>query len=276
MATRGEVQQPTLAALGIGLLFTLFPGPGFAGTPAADPILLATASPATTTIEDHYTAQLLGLYVDGEEQPGIVAYVAGDDYLLPLDEVLSSIGAEIRQNGSGLEIITPAGNAALDPAALRYADDRQLISSQALRELLRIDTRFDQAAYALRLTIPWWLDESATATSEHPLQIDFAPPSASLRTLRADFSYFHSDQRDEVWAEYLSAGNIAGGLWQARAAQTPDGQIRPFDYYWLKSNATSQLLVGNARMNLHPLLPVIEQTGVQALLSNRRLASADA
>ncbi len=285
------MQQPGLAALVIGLLLTLAAGPGLAGpglagpgpagpglagSSAADPLLLATASPAAVAIEDHYTAQLLGLYVGGEEKTGIVAYVSGNDYLLPLDDVLASIGAEIRQNGGNLEIITPAGNATLDPASLRRADNRQLISSEALREALKIDTRFDQSAYALRLTIPWWIDDRGTETSDNPFDIDFSPPSASLRTLRADVSYFHSDQRDEVFSEYLSAGNIAGGLWQARAAQTPNGELRPFDYYWLKSNAASQLLLGNARMNLHPLLPVVEQTGVQALFSNRPLAAADA
>jgi hypothetical protein len=98
---------------------------------------------------------------------------------------------------------------------------------------------------------------------------DFGPPSASLRNLRADFSYRRDDEDSTTVAEYFAAGNLSRGTWQTRVEQDQDDEFTPFDYYWHRAWDKQQLLLGNARYSLHPLVPSIGQTGAQAIYSNQ-------
>ncbi len=264
-----------LLALMLGLLSAQ---PAAAAQPLSitgEQILLASADQPISGAGIRYQRQLLGLYIDGEEHPGLFAYVNDNRYLVPLQTVIEAIGAELDDSGDVLKVITPAGTAVIDQQWLRRVDEQQLIFISALSEALMVKAEFDLTSYALRLRLPWWRSDSSAGSRTAQREAQFRPPSASLRNLRADLNFFHSDERSNVWSEYLAAGNLAGGLWQARAAQTPDGQLRPFDYYWLKSRESGQYLIGNSLFQLHPLLPVVEQTGVQALFSNRSLVSTD-
>lgn len=220
-----------------------------------------------------YSRQLVGLFVDGVEQSAITGVFDGQQYLLPLATIMEaasiSISTDSVENGrEGIRLNTPGGRATLAPADLRVVEGQVLVLQSALADKLLIDTRFDQASYAIYLELPWNqpgflpVDQSAQPTPQ------FEPPAASIRNLRADLNYVSSGAYDGWMGDYFAAGNLAEGTWRFRVQQDDEGNARPFEYYWSRDFQNSQALIGNTDFSLHPLLPSVEQTGVQFLYSS--------
>jgi hypothetical protein len=245
--------------------------PGNAGavlTLASADIAGFNASP-----DEHvYRRQLIGLFVDDVERSGLFALTEGDTFLLPLDKVLQDVGATLEQRGQETWVVTPAGEIKLDGAALRTVENQLMIRMEALNDQLQLRARFDQTSYALHISPPWSQTTNKSSTGAFPTA-RFTPPTASLRNMRADFTYFTDDESSDFYGEYFTAGNLAGGTWQTRIEQDPDNEFTPFDYYWHRAWEQTQLLVGNSNYSLHPLVPTIEQTGAIGIISNKSFAT---
>ncbi|MBT8147521.1 MAG: hypothetical protein KJN90_11760, partial [Gammaproteobacteria bacterium] len=239
------------------------------GAPTPDPDSNASTLPI-------YLRQLLGFFIDGVEQSALTAVYDGQQYLLPLVTIMDAASISISGDVDGLEaanirLNTPGGEAILDPEDLRVIEGQVMVLQSALIEKLFIDTRYDQASFAIYLELPWnraEFQQAARAAAPNP---DFTPPSASLRNLRADVNYVSTGDYDGWTGDYFAAGNLAGGTWRFRADQNDDGDARPFDYYWTRNFRNSQVLVGNSDFSLHPLLSTVEQSGVQFLYSTSPL-----
>jgi hypothetical protein len=231
-------------------------------------------SPAAQSVS--YSRQLLGIYFDQQEHPAMIVLHDGNEYLLPLVSVLTAAGASLDTEDSDLDaaevaINTPGGPARLQQADFQLVDGQVLVSESALEDNLKIDVRFDQAAYALFLTLPWSMDAPSAYMAFSMPDPDFEPPSASIRNLRADVNFFSDDSRQGLYGDYFVSGNLAGGGWRFRAEQLTNGDTVPTDYFWSKDFGNSQTLFGNSDYSLHPLLPTVEQTGAQFLYSTEAL-----
>ena len=231
---------------------------------------------SATPSEPIYLKQLLGLYIDGVEQPALTAIYDGDQYLLPLETIMDAASISISADtdeveSEGIRVSTPGGEATLDPSGLRVIEGQVMVLQSALIESLYIDTRYDQGNFAIYLELPWNRAEFQQAIRAATPDPDFTPPSASLRNLRADLNYVSTGGYDGWIGDYFAAGNLAGGTWRFRADQGDEGNVRPFDYYWARNFRNSQVLVGNSDFSLHPLLSTVEQSGVQLLYSTSAL-----
>ncbi len=244
-------------------------------SPVSDEPAGSTSFPGELT----YTRQLIGLYVDGVEQPAITGVFDGEQYLLPLvtvmDAALISISTDTATSaGEGIRLNTPGGQAGIDPSDLRVIAGQVLVRQSALAENLLIDVRFDQARYAIFLELPWSSPQFRQAVQAQTPEPQFEPPGASVRNLRADLNYISTGTFDGWMGDYFAAGNLSGGTWQFRVQQDELGNSRPLEYYWSRNFQNSQALAGNTDFSLHPLLPTVEQTGVQFLYSTAPLPRA--
>lgn len=235
-------------------------------------------SPATS-FELEFSKQLLGLYVDGDEHPALIAAHDGNEYLLPLVTILASSGASLDSNddqtGSAeIHVNTPGGAAVLKEEDIRLVDGQLMITQTALAEKLLIQTRFDQSSFALYLMLPWSIGSESEFLAFTAPEPDFMPPSASVRNMRADLFYASTNAGTAVSGDYFLAGNLAGGGWRMRAEQHGDNGTTPSEYYWTKDWGKSVLLAGNSNYSLHPLLSTVEQTGVQYLYSTAALPTS--
>lgn len=226
-----------------------------------------------------FSKQLLGLFVDGEEQPALIAAHDGNEYLLPLVTILASSGASLdpdaaQDEATSIKVNTPGGPAVLSEADLRLVDGQLMITQTALAEILLIETSFDQSSFALYLVLPWSLSQQSEFLAFSAPEPDFTPPTASIRNMRADLFYVANNSGNDMNGDYFFSGNLAGGGWRFRAEQHGDQETTPTEYYWAKDWGKSMLLAGNSNYSLHPLLPTVEQTGVQYLYSNTPLPTS--
>ncbi len=229
---------------------------------------ISSATPEVPLIEGDLRRELIGLFVDEEERNGLLVIAHGEDYLLPLDRILTDIGATLEVRSGAYWFSTPAGDVPAGNALVAASSGALMISVSQLDELLKLQARFDTAEYALFVSRAWSDRSPAYAVTELRTP-EFSPPSASIRNIRADYNYFSTEQDSSLWAEYFTAGNLGGGTWQARMEQDPDNDLTPYDYYWRKQGDNNQLLLGNASYSLHPLMETLEQTGAQYLWSNQ-------
>jgi len=244
--------------------------------------LANSSNPGSNSTDDfqlNYTRQLLGLYVNGIEQSAVTAVHDSEQYLLPLITVLESTGSTIDTDSSsvverGIRVNTPGGDATLFPEDLVVVDNQVMLTQAALGERLLINVRFDQSSFALYLDLPWSLSRPNQRIAEALPQAQFSPPVASLRNLRADLNYFNNDKEEGIYGGYFVAGNLSGGGWQTRIEQDEEGTLSPLEYYWTKDFGKSQAVFGNSNFSLHPLLPTVEQTGVQFLYSTSQLPTS--
>ena len=236
---------------------------------SADLAPSATAEPATGI---EYNQQLVGVFVDNVEKAGLIVAHDGSEYLLPLVTTLEMTGAELAPESSSedasIRINTPGGPAILKQDDLQLVNGQLMISQSTLATRLLIEVTFDQSSFALRLTLPWSTRAAREYLGAAIPDPDFEPPAASIRNMRADVNYFSSPIDQGSYSDFFMSGNLAGGGWNVRAEQYSNGDSGLFDYFWMRGSDRSQTMIGNAEYSLHPLLPTIEQTGVQYLFSN--------
>lgn len=235
-------------------------------------------SDSSQGIEFNLTRQLVGLFVDGEEQPALIAAHDGNEYLLPLVTILESVGASIDPaddaDSEVIRISTPGGAAQLTQQDLRIMDGQVMVTQTALAEKLLVDVNFDQSKFAIYLVLPWSLIKPSQLIALTTPVAQFTPPAASIRNMRGDITVATGDDQISTFSDYYMAGNLAGGVWQTRVFQDSDGEIRPSEYYFTREIGNSLALVGNSDFSLHPLLPSVEQTGAQFLYSSAPLPSS--
>ena len=272
--TRKPRARRRWALLGPALLLTALPAtadslnnPGVLTIAAADIAQFNSVTAAST-----YRRQLIGFFVDDQERSGLFTLTDGTAFLLPLQQVLDDIGASLEERDGQAWIATPSGDTQLSEGALHTVDGKLMIKMQALSDDLHLQAQFDQSTYALRISLPWDPKKSGQRSAPERTP-QFKPPAASLRNMRADFTYLHNDEINDLFGEYFLAGNLSAGTWQIRVEQDADEEFTPFDYYWHRSFEKAQVLLGNSTFSMHPLLPSIEQTGAQVLYSNKGFKS---
>jgi hypothetical protein len=216
-----------------------------------------------------YQQLLIGFYVDDIEKTALFALYDGEQYLVPLRRVLEDTGAELVDREGRLVIVSPGGEVVISREELRDHQGILMIRQQALNDLLMMDAKFDPQAYALLVYPPWWQVRAPQAVVRPVITPHYSPPSASLRNMRADFSYYGDDDRNDTWSQYYLSGNLAGGYWSARAERDINDDHRVFDYRWQRETEHSQVLLGNARFSIHPLVPTVDQTGAQLLWNSQ-------
>ncbi|MEZ5492537.1 MAG: carboxypeptidase-like regulatory domain-containing protein [Gammaproteobacteria bacterium] len=209
-----------------------------------------------------------------------MAVYDGQQYLLPLLTVMETSDISISKEHSKIDskdirLVTPGGEVILSPEDLRISDGQLVILQSALSEKLLMDARFDHSTLAIYLELPWNRQGLNLPDHDTPPEAQFSPPTASIRNLRADLNYVSTGDYDGWVGNYFSAGNLAGGNWRVRVEQESEGQVRPFDYFWARSNRNTQLLLGNAGYSLHPLLSTVEQTGLQFLHSTAAIPQSN-
>lgn len=276
LALWGLIASPVIHAADSGQLLAQLERYDIVSVSQAQVLNFGTATPNFDTASPSnpvYLKQLLGLYVDGLEQPALTAVYDGRQYLLPLLPIMDAASISISEDADevepeGIRVVTPGGEAILEMADLRVIEGQVMVLQSALIEKLFIDTRYDQASFAIFLELPWNRAEVHQTGNVVVSDPDFTPPSASIRNLRADLNYVSTDSYDGWTGDYFAAGNLAGGTWRFRADQDSNGNARPFDYYWARNFTNSQILAGNSDFSLHPLLNTIEQTGIQFLYSS--------
>ncbi|NKB31725.1 MAG: hypothetical protein GKR91_01330 [Pseudomonadales bacterium] len=183
-----------------------------------------------SSFEMNFSKQLLGLFVDDEEQPALIAAHDGDEYLLPLVTILESVGASIDPNAAtakSIRVNTPGGPAEIDQQDLRLVDGQVMITETALAEKLMIEVNFDQSSFALYLELPWSLNPQNQYLSFDIPDPDFVPPTAAIRNMRSDLYFVSNDAGQNINGEYFFAGNLAGGGWRFRAEQLSNGEAIP-------------------------------------------------
>jgi hypothetical protein len=226
----------------------------------------------TLTLEAELTRQVLGIIIAGEEVDTLEVLQDGNGYLLPLDSILRLLRAELVQAPPTARVRTPLGEAALPD--LYYAAPQWFVHSQDLAAHLKVLSHFDARKYALILDPPWRKGRQEKESTPDSVEItpDFVPPSFGLAGLRLDA---HSDYREHSGFKHTLSGEfdgrLGGGEWYSRLDVDADQEARLGAYYWRKTTAQHQYLLGKLSSPNPYLLPTFAFTGAQVLFSSAPL-----
>lgn len=193
----------------------------------------------------------------------------------PIEATSQRDAVQILLGDSRIALTTPGGQAQLSTDELRVVDNLIVIGQRALAERLLVRSRFDQASYVLYLELPWSLSGEEEADTRVLPVPQFELPAGSVRNLRADLNYVSNSRYDGWFGDYFAAGNLAGSTWRSRIQQDDQGNYRPFEYYFSRDFNNAQTLIGNTDFSLPPLLPTVEQTGIQVLFSSKPIARSN-
>jgi hypothetical protein len=195
-------------------------------------------------------------------------------FLVPLEPFLELSGCRLVEDGESLAIETPLGIAELRPEDVVRIEGVRYLDGAAIEDELATPVTFDEQSFALRFDLAWRPpgDEAPRRPSEH-LRPEAEPPAISLSSIRLDAQYLGSDFTGErVDSDMLLSGRVADGRWQLRWLDDFEGEHRWQDYAWLRVEEDRLWLAGHQRVQLHPLLPGLELTGVQGAWTNQPLA----
>ncbi|MEM6742277.1 MAG: carboxypeptidase regulatory-like domain-containing protein [Pseudomonadota bacterium] len=228
----------------------------------------------------------LGVVVRGSDLGAVFARQTEGGWLVPLDETLQILGAELREDGPRPVIATPIGARAIPADALQDIDGVPHLRTEFLAEAMSTPVRFSDELYALDVDLPWTpgdpiradaaaLDPAAAAPAPEP---DATPPPFGLSRLYGDVGAGYVSGTDDFELARMDlriAGPAFGGLWQVRFEQALDAPMTfddPVisDYIWvrpLSDRVWGQ--IGNQRLSVGPLVGGAEVTGAQLAFSNR-------
>ena len=216
---------------------------------------------------------LVGIVVHGRELATLEVLRDGE-FLLPLEEFAALAGITVEETAAGLTLITPIGRVELPRDDLVERNGVRLLPESVIESKLASPVSFDVEEFALVIDLPWSTPSELRPTAEaQRLRPDVRPPPFSLSVLRFDGQYVDSSIAGESqFANALLAGRAGPGRWQVRTTTSFEGETRWQDYAWVTAQRRSLWLVGHQRVSLHPVLPIVEVTGVQAALTNQSLS----
>lgn len=216
---------------------------------------------------------LVGIVIHGRELATLEVLRDGE-FLLPFDEFVALTGITVVEAPTRLTLVTPIGRVELHRDELVERSGVQFLPESFIEAKLASPVSFDVEEFALIVDLPW-----STPSERRPQAVaerlvpDVRPPPLSLSTLRFDGQYVDSSIAGESeFANALLAGRAGPGRWQVRTTTSFEGETRWQDYAWVTAQRRSLWLVGHQRVSLHPVLPVVEVTGVQAALTNQSLS----
>lgn len=285
--------------LGAALLLALTVAPSLGAEAANGPPVVATLHPeafAPSLLEEAAYAHappsdeaLVGVVIDGREVDVIEILIDVDgSYLLPLEPFLAFTGTRLQAPSEGTErtLVTPLGTVELTEPDLQVRDGIAYLSQAFIEQQLASPIRFDERLFALRLDLAWLPYQTSVNVPLRPtsevLQPEFEAPTVSLSTIQTDLEFFQDDNsRGNRVERFNSAtvlgGRLSGGWWRLRYQDDFAGGERLRDYAWLRpldlppGHGSGLLQIGHQRVQLHPLLRVVELTGVQGAWTDQPL-----
>jgi hypothetical protein len=208
--------------------------------------------------------QLVGLIVDGIELTSITLYRDGQVYLLPVAPTFEHLGIEPEVVDGDLLLATPGGDVMVPRAYFHRIHGVTHFDASLLHKELMARWHFSQTDFAIEVTLPWWRQPNSTA-AKNVAPVDYKPASFGINQLRFDHTRFEDETFGYYANEILTRGRMAEGVWQAEIFDVENQDTLAQDYFWLRDFDSTQVLAGHQRVSMHPLLPVVETTGVQGL-----------
>ncbi len=248
---------------------------------ALDAALLEEAAYAHAPPRD---TALVGVIVDGREIDVIEILIDADgSYLLPLEPFLAFTGTRLQAESGDRDrsLVTPLGTVELTAPDIQLRDGVTYLSQTFIEQRLASPLRFDERLFALRLDLAWQPYQTSVTLPLRPaaevLQPEFEAPVASLSTIQTDLEFFQDDDVERFNSATVLGGRLSGGWWRLRYQDDFAGGERLRDYAWLRplnlppERGNGLLQIGHQRVQLHPLLRVVELTGVQGAWTDQPL-----
>lgn len=215
---------------------------------------------------------LVGGVVGGLEVASLEILTADDLFWIPLTPFGLLCGCQYSvESAEGVRFETPLGSAIVPWAEVARLDDELYLKETALEVHLATPLTFSRRQYSLTFDLPWRPGAGADPAPRPDLIPELFPPRLSLSTFEADLTYNRFDSGSRRLGTFRLGGHLAGGYWRTRYEEDFDGQSRIRDYGWLRQVDRSLYLLGNQRVQLHPMLSGLELTGVQAAWTNQPL-----
>ncbi|MCQ4164877.1 carboxypeptidase-like regulatory domain-containing protein [Tahibacter harae] len=201
-------------------------------------------------------------------QPDGRDFVSLDDFTQ-----LAGLGSQREADGS-VRLSTPLGDALLTEADLLDDKGTTFVDVAALSRSLAAQVAFDQAEFALKVTLPWTPGEDTASQRRRPVEsgpVDIAAPSASLSRWRSEVLTVETDGYVSSTANHRLVGALGPGNWRADFSHNLSGNDLGVDVgalSWRMDRGNSRLLLGQERVFLHPLLQSFDLTGAQYAWTN--------
>ena len=220
---------------------------------------------------DEPESLLVGVRAGGSELTTIEVRREDGRFLVPLEEFNETFRCQVEDEGEVPRLRTPLGAVPIPSDAIRLVDGVPHLTEQFLEGRLGASIAFDERDYALDLTPPWWEIDSHPESSGPSVTPDVVPPGVTLSTLREDLFYSRRVGDGRWNSATVVGGALGGGLWRVRYDTDLDRSRRMRDYAWYRVHERKLFLVGQQRIQLHPLLNGFELTGAQAAWTNQPL-----
>lgn len=220
-------------------------------------------------------AEIIGIYVRGQEKEAVDALLIEDHYYLPVDAISDAIGVRYSVSDAGIELRTPLGKTLIPSEMIHAEQELQFVSEEVLADVLGADVSFSEETYGLMI-IPPWAEGAAISDGDdtHALDgpFDAEPPAIAVSSLQGDI--FHridvNGQDDSTRSVLDLYGNALDGVWRLGFNSDFREMGELAEYAWLRQitpNIWTQ--VGRQRLGIHPLIGGADYTGAQLAYSNQ-------
>jgi len=228
----------------------------------------ASSSWADARVDPTY---LVGVIVNGREKGTVEVLNRDGRYLIPLDSFASITGSRVDRTGTNPSLVTALGTVDLSEGLVDI-DGVSYLRPDFVAEDLATPVRFDDSQFALIVDLPWSSTVADATRQEIPALVPEAgPPSFSLSTVQMDISRIQQDGLERYTSDSLFTGRLADGRWRVRYNDNFAGYRDMREYAWMNTRGQLLYLLGLQRFDVHPVLPFLELTGVQAGWTNRPL-----
>ncbi len=240
-------------------------------------ITICTAS--VVTAEDDGRSELdeglvlLGIFIGEEEKDAGDILLENGIFYLPAESTFAALNVQVTVENGISTIQTPIGSIDLPQDALREFEDQSFISENVLGDTLHVPVRFDVENYAIVLEPPWGNGAVVAEEAEEIIEIepDIVPPIIGMTSVHGDLFTTYSGTGDTIGVSTRLEvnGYGLGGVWQLGYSGT-EKDYSLTDYAWLREITDNiWTLVGRQQSGAHPLISVVDMTGVQIAYSNR-------
>ncbi|MCZ6659536.1 MAG: carboxypeptidase-like regulatory domain-containing protein [Gammaproteobacteria bacterium] len=216
-------------------------------------------------------SELVGLVIDERDTGALLIYRDDGEILLPMPELFQRLDIEVDVVDGQPRLATPGGSVDVEWQYFVRIHGAPYFIASLLDERLAIVWAYSKTNVAIQMTLPWW-GSRTSARGKDDVAPDFKPSSFLLTQARFDHIRSYDDRFETSANELLLRGRLADGTWQAEIFQGERRDTMAEDYYWIRDAKHQQLLVGNQRVSMHPLLPNFETTGLQRLYNSKDIA----
>jgi len=215
---------------------------------------------------------LVGAVMNGVEVGSLEVVRDGDRFLIPLEAFAGLSGSDLEIEEGIARLVTPIGAVEFTRDDLVEILGITYLKQEAIETRLATPIMFDSDEFALVFDLPWWREEGERPELETvAVTPEATPPAASISTLRSDIFYTDLEDRDFFSSSTVADGRVAGGRWRIRYLDDFADTHSLREYAWLRTFGRNLVLVGQQRLNLHPVLQSFELTGYQQAWTNQPL-----